>query len=250
MNGARTLWNGFADEVESTLEKTAGPMDFMRRAISSVGRRPAAASSGASKTVKLDDARISKLIREANESRPTANDRLWDVVEPPAGPKPPPTLDDLGAMNRWISESVSAKERDLGAELQRLGKMPGKQEIYEQAASRFGASRPVRPTRVMTWKDSLEPVESSAGPMKIFKTSSARVTWDGFAAELDKLAGRSYFLPDGRQVDLDVLEPLLAGRSVDTATEEEIQQAMIKPGLGQRMGTWMRQRLPFLFDEE
>ena len=74
--------------------------------------------------------------------------------------------------------------------------------------------------------------------------------WSGFAAEFDKLASRKHFLPDGRQVDLDVLESLLEGRSVDTATEEEIEAALVRPGFGQRMGTWMRQRIPFLFDEE
>ena len=43
---------------------------------------------------------------------------------------------------------------------------------------------------------------------------------------------------------------MLEGRSIDTASEDEIQQSEVKPGLGQRMGIWMRQRIPFLFDEE
>ncbi len=74
--------------------------------------------------------------------------------------------------------------------------------------------------------------------------------WSGFADEFEKLSSRRHFMLDGRQVDLDILEPLLEGRSIDTATEDEIRQAEVAPGLGQRMGTWMRQRIPFLFDEE
>ena len=80
--------------------------------------------------------------------------------------------------------------------------------------------------------------------------SGARTLWTGFADELDKLAGRRHFLPDGREVDLDVLEPLLQGRSIDTATEDEIEQATPKPGMMPRLGSWFRQRIPFLFDEE
>jgi hypothetical protein len=86
----------------------------------------------------------------------------------------------------------------------------------------------------------------------LFKQNSAgrQITWVGFSDEFDKIARRRYFMPDGREVDLDILEPMLDGRSVDTATEAEITASAAKPGLGQRMGIWMRQRLPFLFDEE
>ena len=91
----------------------------------------------------------------------------------------------------------------------------------------------------------------SSASMEVWASAGARkTTWLGFSDELDKLSARRYFLPDGRMVDLDILEPMLDGRSIDAATEEEIQESLASASMGQRMGTWMRQRIPFLFDEE
>ncbi len=91
---------------------------------------------------------------------------------------------------------------------------------------------------------------SGGGFESMASVGTRRVHWDAFADELVKVSVRRHFLPDGREVDLDLLEPQLAGRSVDTATEDEIEQSIIRPGMSQRLGSWFRQRIPFLFDEE
>lgn len=74
--------------------------------------------------------------------------------------------------------------------------------------------------------------------------------WGGFADEIEKIAVRRHRVLDGRWVDLDVIEPLLQGRSVDMATEEEIAAAEVKAPFHHRFGTWLKGRIPFLFDEE
>jgi len=181
-----------------------------------------------------------------------------------AGPKP--DVDDLGAMVRWIRARTP-----VGPARSRMPDPPkpgpyGRVQLGVSSAERQLASTKARlPQRRLTAEELAE-LESQSSlrasgleskpPFDINSSgieslASARyVHWTGFADELDKLSSRRHFLPDGREVDLNILEPLLAGRSIDTATEEEIAQAAPKPGRVQRLGSWFRSRIPFLCDEE
>ena len=318
MSGARTLWTGFAEEVDAIFEKEAGRIDAgvkggggainrLRSMLS--GKSPAAPVRKAIE-VPAANVPLGDVSRGADEvmaglaSKQTqrgktqaAQNRLRGEARPvPAAPgakEAPVDLNDLGAVNRWIAER-QAKITASGAA--RVGSAGPARSYVDASRTRFptGYEPPPagpygkvttftdpkgeRATALMSAKlpkkklspeqlDNLKtdeairrrggtpPVRDSGEviplPSMFVKNNAAqRVCWTGFGEELDKMAARRHFLPDGREVDLDLLEPLLEGRSIDTATDEEIAQAAPRPGMMPRLGSWFRSRIPFLFDEE